>query len=151
MVMGVITNVTCIYVCGVKRFIFHVLQLLAIKSTQHNLYYNSKSTMKHEHKVDWKSYLPWLSFAKWKCMFVDSFPVYMGFFNCGHYWAWVVNKIWSRNPTSFKHQIPIDNLLNHHLTTHWSNIGVRFKKISKSYSQTLREVDDLFQRNLNFW
>ena len=41
--------------CGVViRFVFHVLQLLLIRFTQHNLCCISNSMMKHQQKLDWK-------------------------------------------------------------------------------------------------
>jgi len=46
------------YDVGVIWFIFHVLQLLPIRSKQQNVCRNSKSTMQHQQNLDWNSDLP---------------------------------------------------------------------------------------------
>lgn len=53
-----------------------------------------------------------------------------------------VNTIWRNRPTSFKHEIPIDNVFDRHLTSNHTAIKYRCptqKKLSKSHSQTFAE------------
>lgn len=67
---------------GVIWFTFQVLQLLPTRITQQNICYFSKSTMKHEQKVDWKLELPLFSYGHQNDMFVDSFTKNRGPPNC---------------------------------------------------------------------
>jgi len=54
------------------------LQLLPIRSKQQNLYYISKSMMKHQQNPDWKSDQSWFSYDDKKWMCFDSLIAYLG-------------------------------------------------------------------------
>ena len=105
-----ILNVSCylsLRYTGVIRFVFHVGQLLLVRSTQWNLCCTSKYMIKHLPKSHWKLDLSWFRYGYRKCMFC-----WILHWIHKSLWLWsrslygecgVVNEVWRDYPVLFRH------------------------------------------------